>query len=144
MAMIDQQWMGSREKPSPKNATPFYVVDDIVSAQRRFSAMGFELFETKDEGRVGMRAGDSRIMLMDQQIAQRALPPEVMTSFKYGPALFVWVDSIDETRSRIADPVIAEMVTGYGTWELFVESRIGLIIFAEKLTKGETSQFWLS
>ncbi|GJM03995.1 MAG: hypothetical protein DHS20C08_24960 [Rhodomicrobium sp.] len=144
MAMIDHQMMGSREKPSPKNATPLYVVDDISSAQRRFSAMGFEMFDTSDNDRVGMRAGESRILLMDETKAQRALPPEVMASLKHGPALFVWVDSIDETRSRIADPVIAEMVTGYGTWELFVESRIGLIIFAEKLTKGETSNFWLS
>ena len=36
---------------------------------------------------------------------------------------------------RLLTPVIAEMVTGYGTWELFVESRIGLIIFAEKLSR---------
>lgn len=144
MAVFDQQWVGTRETPSPKNATPLYVVDDMASAQRRFGAMGFEMFDTRDEGSIGMKAGESHIILVDESHAQRSMPPEVMASFKHGPALFVWVDSIDETRTRIADPVIGEMVTGYGTWELFVESRIGLIIFAEKLTRGESSKFWLS
>ena len=124
-----------RPVPNPKNATPLYLVDDMASAQRRFGVMGFEVTACEEKGCISMKAGDSQVLLMDEAHAQRAMPPEVLTSFKHGPALYVWVDSIDETRARISDPVIGEMVTGYGTWELFVESRIGLIIFAEKLAK---------
>lgn len=124
----------AREVPSPLNATPLYLVDDMASARRRFAAMGFQLTGAHNkQGYVGMKAGESQILLMDHQQAERSMSPEVLSSFKHGPALYVWVESIDETRARVVDPVIGEMVTGYGTWELFVESRIGLIIFAEKL-----------
>lgn len=130
------QVKSARVVPSLKNATPLYLVDDMPSARRRFSAMGFQMNDLGDKrGRVGMKAGDSEIMLVDQERAEHTMPLEVVSSFKHGPALYVWVDSIDDTRARISDPVIGEMVTGYGTWELFVESRIGLIIFAEKLSK---------
>jgi len=125
-----------REVPSLLNATPLYLVDDMASARRRFSAMGFELTTVDTQkGCVGMKAGSSQILLLEEDQAESSMPPGVANSFKHGPALYVWVESIDDTRSRISDPVIGEMVTGYGTWELFVESRIGLIIFAEKLSK---------
>ena len=125
-----------RVTPSLKNATPLYLVDDMASARRRFGAMGFELTGLEDKrGRVRLKAGDSQILLVDEEYARRTMPSEVLPSFQHGPALYVWVESIDETRARIVDPVIGEMVTGYGTWELFVESRIGLIIFAEKLAR---------
>jgi hypothetical protein len=147
MATFDQAWLSGRETPSPLKATPLYLVDDMASAKRRFSAMGFELTtlqptvqnsefgDVLNDGCVGMSAGQTQIILIEETHAKRTMPPEVLPSFKHGPALYVWVDSVDETRSKIADPVIAEMVTGYGTWELFVESRIGLIIFAEKLSQ---------
>ena len=147
MATFDQAWLNGRETPNPLKATPLYIVDDMASAKRRFGAMGFEMTtlqsaadrsefcEVLSDGCVGMSAGQTQILLVDEAHAKRTMPPEVLPSFKHGPALYVWVDSVDETRSKIADPVIAEMVTGYGTWELFVESRIGLIIFAEKLSR---------
>ncbi len=135
MGSFDQAFVSGRETPTPIKATPMYIVDDMASAKRRFGAMGFEMMALQDEGCVGMQAGPSQIILVEEAHAKRSMPPEVLPSFKHGPALYVWVDSIDETRAKIADPVIGEMVTGYGTWELFVESRIGLIIFAEKLTR---------
>lgn len=146
MGTFDQAWLNGRETPNPIKATPLYLVDDMASARRRFGAMGFEMtslqsdvlpgeqIDVHKEGCVGMSAGQTQIILVEEAHAKRTMPPEVLSSFKHGPALYVWVDSVDETRSKIADPVIAEMVTGYGTWELFVESRIGLIIFAEKLS----------
>lgn len=138
MGTYDQAWLSGRERPTPIKATPLYIVDDMASARRRFGAMGFEMMTLQDYGHfggcVGMQAGQSQIILVEEAHAKRTMPPEVLSSFKHGPALYVWVESIDETRSKVSDPVIGEMVTGYGTWELFVESRIGLIIFAEKLT----------
>ena len=135
-SLHDEAGLSLREVPCLKTAVPFYLVDDMASARRRFAAMGFELSAVPGKaGCVGMKAGASEVMLQEVQQAELALPSEVLSALKRGPALYVWVDSIDETRARIADPVIGEMVTGYGTWELFVESRIGLIIFAEKLSK---------
>ncbi len=123
-----------RDVPAPKEAMPLYLVDDMASARRRFGAMGFQLSDKFGlPGSVSMQAGDSHILLVETETAQKTMPSEVIASFRHGPALYIWVDSIMDTRAKLADPVIAEMVTGYGTWELFVESRIGLIIFAEKL-----------
>ncbi len=136
MGHFEHAFNSQRVTPSPRQATPLYLVDDMDSARRRFGAMGFEAADSSNQGCARMRAGDSQILLIDQDHAEKAMPAEVLSSFKHGPALYVWVDSIDETRARISDPIIGEMVTGYGTWELFVESRIGLIIFAEKLTRN--------
>lgn len=144
MGQFEEVWASQRVTPSPRQVTPLYLVEDMESAQRRFGAMGFEAAETSNQGCARMKAGDSQILLVDEIHAQKAMPREVLPSFKHGPALYVWVDSIDETRARISDPVIAEMVTGYGTWELFVESRVGLIIFAEKLTRDASSNPELS
>lgn len=125
-----------RDVPRPTEALPLYMVDDMASAKRRFAAMGFEIAPAFGKpGTVAMQAGASQILLIETSTAKETMPLDVVSSISDGPALYIWVDSIMDTRARLADPVIGEMVTGYGTWELFVESRIGLIIFAERLQK---------
>ena len=129
--------IGTRITPHPQRVTPFYIVDDIHAARRRYSALGFDVTETEGSECLGMTAGDTGIMLVTPTHAARTMPLQAIKSLDKGPALYVCVDSIDAVRCSLADPIIGERVTDYGTWELFVESRVGLVIFAEKMTEPE-------
>lgn len=128
----------SRPTPHPQRVTPLYLVDDLISARRRYAALGFDIVETGDPELVGMRAGDTGLILATEQHAKHTMPRKFFEALKTGPVLYVWVDSVESVRPNLADPVIDERVTSYGTWELFVESRIGLVIFAERLGQTQT------
>ena len=124
---------------APKRVTPVFLVDDIQSARRKYAALGFTSVETGKRGRIGMAAGDTDIILVDSVHAARTMPLKALKSLNKEPALYVWVDSVDEVREQLVEPVIGERVTDDGTWELFVDSRIGLVIFAERVGKAETT-----
>ena len=74
-----------REVPCLKTAVPFYLVDDMASARRRFAAMGFELSAVPGKaGCVGMKAGASEVMLQDEAQAEMALPSDILAALKRG------------------------------------------------------------
>ena len=137
MAHFSHPDIGTRLTPHPQRVTPFYIVDDINAARRRYSALGFDVTETEGPECLGMSAGDTGIMLATPLHAVRTMPKEAAKSLQKGPALYVTVESIDAVRCSLADPIIGERVTDYGTWEIFVESRVGLVIFAEQLSEPE-------
>lgn len=118
-----------------RRVTPIFLVDDIAAARRRYSALGFKSVETGKTGRLGMAAGETDIMLVDSVHAARTMPLKALKHLNREPALYVWVDSIDEVRHQLVEPIIGERVTDDGAWELFVDSRIGLVIFAERVGK---------
>lgn len=139
MAYADPLKISSaRKTPRPQRVTPLYLVDDLISARRRYAALGFDIVETGDPELLSMRAGETGFIVATSQRAKQTMPQRFFEALQTGPVLYIWVDSVETVRPNLADPVIDERVTGYGTWELFVESRVGLVIFAERLGRSLT------
>lgn len=138
MASATPLKISARTTPHPHRVTPLYLVDDLISARRRYAALGFDIVETGDPEMLGMRAGETGFIVATADHAKQTMPRQFFEALQTGPVLYIWVDSVDAVRPNLADPVIDERVTSYGTWELFVESRVGLVIFAERLSQSQT------
>ncbi len=120
-----------------RRSTPMYLVEDIDDARLRYIGLGFVPVpgedEADDEGCCGVSAGQTHIILIDRGHAERTLPPRAIALLEDKPALYVWVDSLEDVRTAAwedTDTFLGEVSTA-GLREWAVESQHGLLVFAE-------------
>jgi len=104
----------------PRRATPMYLVEDMDDARLRYVGLGFVPMPTADDGRCGVSAGQT-------------LPPRAVALLEDRPALYVWVESLEDLRIAAwaeSDTFLGE-VSMAGLREWAVETDNGLLVFAE-------------
>ena len=77
--------------------------------------------------------GQTHIILINRDHAERTLPPRAVALLEDRPALYVWVESLEDLRSAAwdeSDTFLGE-VSMAGLREWAVESEHGLLVFAE-------------
>jgi hypothetical protein len=117
----------------PRRSTPMYLVDDMDDARLRYVGLGFVPVPTDDDGRCGVSSGQTHIILIDRDHAERTLPPRAVALLEERPALYVWVESLEDLRSGawdVTDTFLGE-ISMAGLREWAVESEHGLLVFAE-------------
>lgn len=117
----------------PRRSTPMYLVDDLDDARLRYIGLGFVPVPTDDDGCCGVSAGQTHIILINRDHAERTLPPRAVALLEDRPALYVWVESLEDLRAGAwaeSDTFLAEVSTA-GLREWAVESEHGLLVFAE-------------
>ncbi len=117
----------------PRHATPMYLVEDMDDARLRYIGLGFVPAPTEDDGCCGISAGQTHIILINRDHAERTLPPRAVALLEERPALYVWVESLEEVRTSAwtdTDMFLGEVSTA-GLREWAVESDQGLLVFAE-------------
>ena len=117
----------------PRRATPMYLVEDMDDARLRYVGLGFVTMPTDDDGRCGVSAGQTHIILIDREHAERTLPPRAVALLEGRPALYVWVESLEDLRVAAwaeSDTFLGE-VSMAGLREWAVETDNGLLVFAE-------------
>ena len=113
-----------------RRATPIYLVEDIDDARMRYIALGFVPRETTDDGCVGVTAGQTTVILLDRDYAERKLPARAVALLAEKPALYVWVESLEDMRGDLRDTYLGEAhLAGLREWA--VESPQGLMVLAE-------------
>ena len=121
----------------PRRATPMYLVEDMDDARLRYVGLGFVPMPTADDGRCGVSAGQTHIILIDREHAERTLPPRAVALLEDRPALYVWVESLEDLRIAAwaeSDTFLGE-VSMAGLREWAVETDNGLLVFAETTTR---------
>lgn len=123
----------------PRRSTPMYLVDDLNDARLRYIGLGFVPVpgdeDDDDEGCCGVAAGQTHIILIGRDHAERTLPPRAVALLEDKPALYVWVDSLEDLRAAAwadTDTFLGEVSTA-GLREWAVESEHGLLVFAETI-----------
>jgi ethanolamine utilization microcompartment shell protein EutS len=115
--------------------TPLVVLSDIGPAVGRYEALGFERVETGDPGCVGLRAGQTGLILASAAFMNGDFDPTQVSRFVGETVQYVHVSSVDEARTRL--PVTATLLqdvrTRGGTRELLVEDAGDLLILAEQV-----------
>ena len=117
----------------PRRATPMYLVEDMDDARLRYIGLGFVPAPTEDDGCCGISAGQTHIILINRDHAERTLPPRAIALLEERPALYVWVELLEEVRTSAwtdTDTFLGEVSTA-GLREWAVESDQGLLVFAE-------------
>jgi hypothetical protein len=110
-----------------------YLVEDLDDARLRYVGLSFVTLPTDDEGCCGVRAGQTHIILINRDHAERTLPPRAVALLEDRPALYVWVESLEDLRAAAwaeSDTFLGEVSTA-GLREWAVESEHGLLVFAE-------------
>ncbi len=116
-----------------RRSTPMYLVEDLDDARLRYIGLGFVPMPTDDDGCCGVKAGTTHIILINRDHAERTLPPRAVALLEDRPALYVWVESLEDLRSAAweeSDTFLGE-VSMAGLREWAVESEHGLLVFAE-------------
>lgn len=123
----------------PRRSTPMYLVEDLDDARLRYIGLGFVPVadDGEDEGCCGVSAGQTHIILIDREHAERTLPPRAVSLLEDRPALYVWVESLEDLRAAAwaeSDTFLGEVSTA-GLREWAVESEHGLLVFAETVSR---------
>ena len=116
-----------------RRSTPMYLVEDLDDARLRYIGLGFVPIPTEDDGCCGVKAGHTHIILINRDHAERTLPPRAIALLEDRPALYVWVESLEDLRAAAwaeSDTFLGEVSTA-GLREWAVESEHGLLVFAE-------------
>jgi hypothetical protein len=116
-----------------RRSTPMYLVEDLDDARLRYIGLGFVPIPTDDDGCCGVQAGQTHIILINRDHAERTLPPRAVALLESRPALYVWVESLEDLRVAAwaeSDTFLGEVSTA-GLREWAVESEHGLLVFAE-------------
>lgn len=118
----------------PRRATPMYLVEDMDDARLRYIGLGFvPAPPDDDDGCCDVSSGQTHIILINRDHAERTLPPRAIALLEERPALYVWVESLEEVRTSAwtpSDTFLGEVSTA-GLREWAVESDQGLLVFAE-------------
>ena len=123
------------ESLSPLRITPMVVLPDIVPTLRRYEALGFERVETGDIGCVGLKAGQTALILASVAFMSGDYDA-LLTDRLAGQTIpYIHVASVTQASTRLADvaTVLQDVWTRGGTRELLVDDRGDLFILAEKV-----------
>ncbi len=114
-----------------RRATPMYLVEDMDDARLHYIALGFVPKDTGDDGCCGVAAGQTHVILLDRDYASRTLPARAVALLEEKPALYIWVESLEDARGTLDGLFLGEMRAPEGLREWAVEGPQGLIVLAE-------------
>jgi hypothetical protein len=120
---------------SPLRITPMVVLPDIAPTLRRYEALGFERVESGDDGCVGMKAGQTALILASVAFMSGDYDA-VLTDRLIGQTIpYIHVDSVTQASTHLTGvaTVLQDVWTRGGTRELLVEDSGDLFILAEKV-----------
>jgi ethanolamine utilization microcompartment shell protein EutS len=115
--------------------TPMQVLPDIAPSLRRYEALGFERVESGDAGCVGLRAGETALILASVQFMSGDYDALVMDRLTGQTIPYIHVESVARASARLRPvaTVVQDVWTHYGTRELLVDDDGDLFILAEKV-----------
>jgi hypothetical protein len=120
--------------------TPLTVLSDIGPALSRYLALCFETMETGDAGCVGLRAGDTYLILATAAHMARQFQPDTVERLTERTTPYLYVRSLDEALSRLpaSATVVERAVTDHGTAEALVEDAGEFMILVQKIASRQS------
>lgn len=115
--------------------SPLTVMEDIGPALSRCRGLGFAVVETEDPGCVGLRAGDSYLILATVAPMARQFRPGTVERLAGRTTPYLHVRSLDRMLARLPESavVVERVVTPFGTVEALVEDGGDRMLLAERL-----------
>ena len=120
---------------SPLRVTPMAVLPDIAPTLRRYEALGFERIESGDSGCVGVKAGQTALILATVAFMSGDYDA-LLTDRLAGQTIpYIHVNSVARASVHLAGgaTILQDVWTRGGTRELLVEDGGDLFILAEKV-----------
>ncbi|HLO77508.1 MAG TPA: hypothetical protein VK196_13715 [Magnetospirillum sp.] len=118
-----------------RKVTPMMVLPDIRPVLKQYLALGFEPKPTDDPGCVGLRAGNTYLILVTAELMQKDFKRTTVAPLIGTTVPYLYVSSLHEAKSRLEGSamVVEEAYTGSGTREAVVVQHGQFLILAEML-----------
>jgi hypothetical protein len=116
-----------------RRVTPLTVLPDIVAATEQYHQLGFALVETEDPGCVGLRAGDTYLLLATSAHMAEDFPPATVERLIGRTIPYIHVQSLTAAKDRLPASAAVQTSGRSGTSEILVEQDGQYIILAEKM-----------
>ena len=115
--------------------TPMMILPDIAPALNRYEALGFERVESGDPGCLGLRAGQTAVILASTAFIRGDFGPAHASRLAGRTVNYIHVASVDGARRGLspAAVILEDVRTRGGTRELLVEDGGDLFILAEQV-----------
>jgi hypothetical protein len=117
--------------PNVLRLTPMVALDDIMPAVERYLCMGFRRVDTEDPGCVGMRAGDSGVILASALYLSGDFRADHVQRMVGRTTAYIHVTSVENTRIPDTAKILDDVRTRGGTREVLVDDGGDLFILAE-------------
>ncbi|GGF83745.1 hypothetical protein GCM10007301_49700 [Azorhizobium oxalatiphilum] len=113
-----------------RRITPLTILADIGPSLERHQRLGFEPIPTEDPGCVGLRAGNTYLILCSAAFMRDDYRAESIAPLIGRTLPYIWVRAVDEARAVYPD-LMEETVTRAGTREILVRDGEEWAILAE-------------
>ena len=119
---------------SVMRVTPLKVLPDISDAVARYEALGFHGTTVERGACVGMRAGQTNVVLVSDTFMRGDFDAEHVARLIGRTIDYIHVPSVEHARARLPDGarVLQDVETRAGTREVLIDDRDDLFILAEK------------
>jgi transcriptional regulator with XRE-family HTH domain len=117
-----------------RRVTPLSIVSQIEPVLRAYLAMGFAKVPTEHDGCVGVKAGETHLILATAQFLVSEFGGAAIRSLAGNTIPYVYVESIERARGTLprSARTIGEVWTHYRTREALIRFRKHHFILAEK------------
>lgn len=115
--------------------TPLTVLRDIVPTAHQYRGLGFEMVDTGNSNCVGLRAGNSYLILATADHMVGDFPLELIEPLVGKTILYIHVQSLELARARLPSSalVLSQATTRSGTIEALVKEDEQYLILSEKM-----------
>ena len=122
-------------RASVLRVTPMMILADITPALARYEALGFERIETNDPGCIGLRVGQTAVILASTSFVRGDFGAANASRLAGQTIKYLHVPSVDESRRGLSPGavILEDAQTRGGTRELLVDDDGDLFILAENV-----------
>lgn len=118
-----------------KRITPLMILADIQPTIARYLKMGFGLIETEDEGCVGLKAGNTSLIVVSESYMSGDFTKETAAMLRNKTIPYIYVRSIAEACDKFSvSQIVGQAKTRAGALEALVFQDGQYMILAEKLS----------
>jgi hypothetical protein len=114
----------------PKRVSSLLVTADLPGASAYYGSLGFSRVESDDPGCIGYVAGETVVLLADEDFASRCWGADVSAALKGRFVPYVYLDELDSELDGSAQ-VLVDTRTWFGTHERVVDTVSGPVVLVE-------------
>ena len=127
--------MEAEEQPV-RRVTPLTVMADIGLTLQQYLDLGFQQVDTGNPQCVGLRAGQTYLLLASQAYMERMFRPWTVALLVDRTTPYIYVESLDEAKARLSPmaAVVEQSAVRDGSREAVIETDGQYFLLAEKVT----------
>lgn len=116
--------------PTTRRVSPLLVTHELGRTASLYHELGFEAVPTDDPGCIGYVTGETGVILVDQEFAERCWGADVVPMLADRFVPYIFLERVDDAVVASGE-VLADVRTSFGTHEQVLLTVAGPVILVE-------------